>query len=202
MIANSDIPNDDAGAGGTSGGRSNRAPNAVIAPLPQSVEATEIDGIMLSLNGLLSTDPDLDSLTYAWSINGQSVAQSVTADVKLRIGTNSIRLTVTDGRGGVGVANATVQVLPRSLSVKSVSPSRLTRNNTTTVVISGTGFSERATVFVTGGAVFAESYFSRSESAIVVSIKVASSASSGTREIIVINPDGKTASLRSALVIQ
>ena len=202
VIANSDIPNDDTGAGGTSGGRSNRAPNAVIAPLPQSVEATEIDGIMLSLNGLLSTDPDLDSLTYAWSINGQSVAQSVTADVKLRIGTNSIRLTVTDGRGGVGVANATVQVLPRSLSVKSVSPSRLTRNNTTTVVISGTGFSERATVFVTGGAVFAESYFSRSESAIMVSIKVASSASSGTREIIVINPDGKTASLRSALVIQ
>ncbi len=202
VIANSDIPNDDAGSGGNGGGRSNRAPNAVIAPLPKSIEATEIDGIMLSLSGLLSTDPDLDSLTYAWSVNGQSVAQSVTAEAKLRIGTNSILLTVTDGRGGVGVATATVQVLPRSLSIKSVSPSRLTRNTTSTVVISGTGFSERAIVYIPSSGILAESYFSRTEAAIVVSIRVASTASPGTREVFVINPDGKTATLRAGLVIQ
>lgn len=202
LIANSNIPNDDSGSGGNGAGRSNRAPNAVIASLPKSIEATEVDGVVVSLNGLLSTDPDLDSLTYAWSVNGQSVAQTVTAEVKLGIGTNSILLTVTDGRDGVGVATATVQVLPRSLSVTSASPSRLTRNSATTLVISGTGFSERSIVFVTGNGVVPETYFSRTESALVISMRVASSARPGTRNLIVINPDGETATLRAGLVIQ
>ena len=135
-------------------------------------------------------------------MNGQSVAQTVTAEVKLGIGTNSILLTVTDGRGGVGVATTTVQVLPRSLSVKSVSPPRLTRDSGTTVVISGTGFSERAIVFVTGNGIAPEAYFSRTESSLVLSLRVANNAPAGRRDLIIINPDGKTATLRAGLVIQ
>lgn len=202
LIANSEIPNDDTGSGGAGGGRANRAPKAVIAGLPTTIEATEVNGVTVSLNGLLSTDLDLDSLTYAWSVNSQSVAQTVTAEVKLGIGTNVIQLTVTDGRGGVGLATTTVQVVPRSLSVKSASPSRLARTTVNTVVISGTGFSDRAIVFVPGNGVGTESYLSRTESSLVVSIRVASSAPPGTRDLIVINPDGKTATLRAGLVIQ
>ena len=202
LIANSDIPNDDTGSGGDGGGRSNRAPNAVITGLPKTIEATEVDGVRVALNGLLSTDPDLDSLTYDWKVNGQSVAQTVTTEVKLGLGTNVILLTVLDGRGGVGTATATVQILPRALAVQSVSPSRLRRSTTNTLVISGTGFSEKATVFISGSAVFTESYLSRTESTIIVSVRVASTAFAGTREVFVINPDGKTATLRAGLVIQ
>ncbi len=202
QIANSDIPNDDTGSGGNGGGRSNRPPKAVIAPFPATIEATEVDGVRVTLNGLLSTDPDLDSLTYAWTINGQSVAQTVTAEVKLGLGVNAIVLTINDGRGGVGVATATVQILPRGLSVISVSPSRLTRNTVNTLLISGTGFSERSVVFVPGSGVTPQSYLSRTESAIVLSMRVASNAINGTREIIVINPDGKTATLRAGLTIR
>jgi hypothetical protein len=202
QIANSNIPNDDTGSGGSGGGRSNRSPKAIIAPFPATIEATEVDGVRVTLNGLLSTDPDLDSLTYNWTVNGQTVAQTVTADVKLGIGVNTIVLTVNDGRGGVGVATATVQVLPRSLSVSSVTPSRLSRNTVNTLLISGKGFSERAIVFVPGGGVTTESYLSRTESSIVVSVRVASNAINGTRELIVINPDGKTATLRAGLTIR
>jgi hypothetical protein len=204
LIGTSDIPNDDTGSGtgGGGGGRSNRNPNAVIAPLPSTIEATEIDSVVVSLNGLLSNDPDLDGLSYEWSVNGQIVAQSAQADVTLGLGTQTITLTVRDGRGGTGRATVTIQVLPRSLSIQSVSPSRLRRNSTPTLVINGTGFSERATVFIPGGAIFPETYFSRTESMIVVSVRVASTANPGTREIIVINPDGKTATLRAGLIIQ
>jgi hypothetical protein len=95
-----------------------------------------------------------------------------------------------------------VQVLPRSLSVSSVTPSRLSRNTVNTLLISGKGFSERAIVFVPGGGVTTESYLSRTESSIVVSVRVASNAINGTRELIVINPDGKTATLRAGLTIR
>ena len=204
LIATSDIPNDDTGSGtgGGGGGRSNRNPNAVIAPLPEVIEATEVDSVVVSLNGLLSNDPDLDSLSYEWSVNGQVVAQSALTDVTLGLGTQTITLTVRDGRGGTGRATVTIQVLPRSLSVQSVSPSRLMRDSTPRLVIKGTGFSDRATVFIPGGAIFPETYFSRTESEIVVSVRVASTARLGTRDIIVINPDGKTATLRAGLIIQ
>jgi hypothetical protein len=205
LIATSEIPNDDTGSGtgsGGGGGRSNRNPNAVIAPLPATIEATEVDSVVLSLSARLSNDPDLDSLTYEWNVDGRIVAQTVTTDVTLGLGAHVITLTVRDGRGGVGRATARIQVLPRSLSVKSVTPSRLSRNSTTTLVINGTGFSDRASVFIPGGAIFTESYLSRTESMIVATVRVASSANPGTREVIVINPDGKTASLRAALTIQ
>jgi hypothetical protein len=205
LIATSEIPNDDTGSGtgsGGGGGRSNRNPNAVIAPLPATIEATEVDSVVLSLSARLSNDPDLDSLTYEWNVDGRIVAQTVTTDVTLGLGAHVITLTVRDGRGGVGRATARIQVLPRSLSVKSVTPSRLSRNSTTTLVITGTGFSDRASVFIPGGAIFTESYLSRTESLIVATVRVASSANPGTREVIVINPDGKTASLRAALTIQ
>ncbi len=204
LIATSELVNDDTGSGVGSGGggRGNRNPIAVIAPLPATIEATEVDSVVVSLNGLLSNDPDLDSLTYEWSVNGRSVAQTAMTDVTLGLGTHTITLTVRDGRGGTGRATTTIQVLPRSLAVRSVSPSRLTRNTTTTLVINGAGFSERASVFIPGGAIFAESYFSRTESMLVVSVRVASTANPGTRDVIVINPDGKTATLRAGLIIQ
>jgi hypothetical protein len=202
LVATSEVPNDDTGSGGSGSGQSNRPPNAVITPLPETIEATEVDGIVLPLDGLLSTDPDLDSLSFAWHVNGQSVAQTAQTSVKLPLGVNTITLTVTDGRGATGIATAVVQVLPRSLSVQSVSPSRLTRNSRATLIVNGTGFSDRAIVYIAGIGVVPEAYLSRTESMIVLTVTVASNATPGTRQVFVINPDGKTVALRSGLIVQ
>ena len=204
QIAVSPTPNDDNanGGGNNGGGRSNRPPNAVIAPLPATINATEIDGIVLQLDGSLSNDPDVDGLTFSWNVDGQAVAQTAITELKLGLGTHVIVLTVKDGRGGTGTATSTVQVLPRALAIRSISPARIPRDTTALVVISGTGFSERSTVFINGSGVLADGYLSRTESSISAYIRVTSSAAQGTRDVIVINPDGKTATLRAGLVIQ
>ncbi|HEX4945315.1 MAG TPA: IPT/TIG domain-containing protein, partial [Blastocatellia bacterium] len=204
QIAVSNIANDDTGSGGGGGGggRSNRPPHAVIAPLPATINATEVDGIVMQLDGSLSTDPDVDGLTYSWNINGQVVSQTAVAELKLGIGTHVIVLTVSDGRGGTATANARLQVLPRPLTVKSISPARLSRNSAEILVITGTGFSEKATVFISGVGVVPDSYFTRTETSIAVYTRAFSYATPGTRDVIVINPDGKTATLRAGLLIQ
>lgn len=95
---------------------SNQPPVAVIAPLPASVAAADATGATVQLNGTASSDPDNDSLTYRWVVDGQEVAQAALVNVKLSIGGHSIVLTVSDGRGGVGTASATVQVTPPVIS--------------------------------------------------------------------------------------
>ncbi|MFN7927657.1 MAG: HYR domain-containing protein [Blastocatellia bacterium] len=211
LVAVSIVPSDDSKVGtvgggttggGTGGGRSNRPPTAVISPLPATVDATEVDGLVVQLNATLSTDPDVDSLSYVWNDNGVDIAQGAVADVKLGIGTHVLTLTVNDGRGGIGTATSTVQVNPRPLSVKSVSPGRLSPGNQTILVINGTGFAPRATVFITGVGVVTDTYFSRSETSISVSVQAFGFATQGTRDVIVTNPDGKSATLRAGLTIQ
>lgn len=208
QIAVSSVPNDDSNVGGSpgggnpGGGQSNRPPNAVISPLPATIEATEVDGIVMQLNGTLSTDPDLDSLTFSWSDNGTEIAQGVIADVKLGLGTHVITLAVNDGRNATTTATTTIQVLPRALSVKSVSPSRMSPNSAAILVINGAGFSPKATVYITGIGVVPEDYFTRSESSIAVYTRAFGFATQGTRDIIVTNPDGKSATLRAGLTIQ
>lgn len=207
QIAVSTVPNDDSnvgggGNGGAGGGRSNRPPTAVISPLPATVEATEVDGIVLQLNGTLSTDPDVDSLTFSWADNGVEIAQGVTADVKLGLGAHTIGLTVNDGRGGTATVTTTVQILPRPLTVKSVTPSRMSPNSIAILVINGTGFSPQARVFITGVGVIPEDYYSRTETSISVFTRAFGFATQGTRDIIVTNPDGKSATLRAGLTIQ
>jgi hypothetical protein len=205
LVAVSDIPNDDTGSGGgggTGGGQSNRPPTAAITPLPATIEATEVDGVVVELDGSRSTDPDLDSLTYSWSINGQAVAQGAMVQVKLGLGMHTIALAVADGRGGVGTATVRLQVLPRPLSVKAANPSRLTRGSSVILSITGTGFEPGARVFFSGSGIIVGEYFTRTESSLTISARIANEASLGTRDVTVINPDGKIASLRAGVTIR
>jgi hypothetical protein len=204
QIALSDVPNDDTGSGnsgGTGGGQSNRLPTAVIAPLPATIDAIEVDGLVLQLNATLSTDPDLDSLTYSWRVNGTEVAQGAIADVKFVLGTHVITLIVNDGRGGTGTATTTIEVLPRPLSITAISPTTLSPNGSATLVISGTGFSPRSTVYITGS-VLVGTYYMRTEDTISVFIRALGSAPLGSRDVIVTNPDGKSVRARAGLRIQ
>ncbi len=198
-IAVSDVPNNGTASGN---GKSNRTPTAAMVPLAPTIAATAVDGVMVQLNGTLSNDPDLDSLTYSWSDNGVEIAQGAVADVKLGIGQHSIVLTVSDGRGGrASTVPSIVQVIPRSLAIISVTPSRLKRETDYMLTIIGTGFTAGAKVYL-GSGINVSTPSSVSESSITVAISVTSAALVGGRDLFVINGDGKTAKLRAGVVVQ
>lgn len=186
----------------------NKPPIVVIAPLPASIPATDADGVQMQFNGSASTDPENDSLTYGWKVDEQEVGNSAVIDFKLAIGAHVVTLTVSDGRGGVGTATANVEVLPLppppppALTITSVSPSRIARDTAVAVQITGTGFSPQANVYISGSGVTALNYYNRSEDLITAYIRVQSFATSGVRDVIVVNPDGQTAILRGALTVQ
>jgi hypothetical protein len=185
------------------GGGENRAPTAVIAPLPAAIEATSADGVVVTLNGTASSDPDNDGLTYTWKVDGQDVGQGAVLNVKLGIGMHAISLSVNDGRGGTGTATANVQILasPPPLSVDYVSPSYLFRGSSETLVISGAGFSPQASVYFSNSGITPVYSFAHSETSISIYVNVEFFAS-GSCDVTVVNPDGKSATLYGAITIQ
>ncbi len=189
-------------------GGSNKSPTAVIAPLPASIEAPDADGAQFQLNGAASTDPDNDALTYEWKIDGQEVGVGAILDIKLGIGAHLITLSVKDGRGGVGTTTGNLEVLPPppppppALTITSVSPSRIARDSAAVLQITGTGFSSQANVYFSGTGITALTYYSRSEDTITVYIRVQSYASPGPRDVIIVNTDAQTITLRGALTVQ
>lgn len=180
----------------------NRPPVAVIAPMPNSITATDPAGVVVQLNGEGSNDPDGDPLTYIWQVDGQEVGRGMRISVLIGIGSRSIRLTVDDGRGGTNTTTTGLEILPVEMSVQSVSPNVLSRNNAAILVIKGTGFSPQAFVTISGSGVLLDTYYSRSETSLSVYTRVFSFAVSGPRDVTVTNPNGTTATLRGALYIQ
>jgi probable HAF family extracellular repeat protein len=86
-------------------GSNNSAPVAVAGP-----DQTVAFGAQVTLDGSQSSDPDNDSLTFAWSLNGSVLGTNAIVTVSLSVGTNVITLTVTDPCGASSQANVTVQV--------------------------------------------------------------------------------------------
>jgi CotH kinase protein/IPT/TIG domain len=184
----------------------NQPPVAVIASLPTSLPATDADGVQVQLNGAASNDPENDTLSYGWKVDEQEVGSGAVIDLKLAIGAHVITLFVSDGQGGVGIATANVEVLPLlplpTLTIISVSPSRIARDSAVAIQITGTGFSPQANVYISGSGVTALNYYNRSEDLITAYVRVQPFATSGVRDVIVVNPDGQTAILRGALTVQ
>ena len=81
----------------------NQEPSARIVELPAIIEATDSEGIFIKLDGSPSTDPDANPLTFVWYVNYQEIVGESVIEVKLPIGTHTIVLKVTDGRGGESV---------------------------------------------------------------------------------------------------
>ena len=93
-------------------GGGNKPPTAVIAPLPASIQANDLDGVVVPLNGAASTDPDNDGLTYRWKVDEQEAGQEAIIEVKLSIGVHVIALSVNDNRGGLATTTAQLEILP------------------------------------------------------------------------------------------
>lgn len=74
----------------------NRPPVADAGP-DQTVECTSAGTTAVSLNGTGSSDPDGDTLTYAWSMNSVVFSTSATPTGNFPIGTTVVTLRVSDG---------------------------------------------------------------------------------------------------------
>ena len=111
-------------------------------------------------------------------------------------------LTVNDGRGGINSSlPAAVQVTSRQLSVRAIDPNRMSRGQEYAVVVTGTGFVAGARIYL-GDDI--NSGFSSivTEGTITTRVSVSSTAALGTRDVYVINPDGRIGRLRAGLRLQ
>ena len=180
----------------------NGIPTAVIAPLVPTLEATEMEGAQVTLNGANSTDPDNDPLTFLWLVDGQEMGQSAIIESKLGIGSYLIRLTGNDGRGGSATTTANIEITPpppaTEVTIKAVSPPFIRRGTGVVLEITGTGFSPYSEVSFSDSSVRVQTYDLRGEKIILVYL-IADNF--GTYDLKVINPDGKTAVLSDALTV-
>src|SRR3989449_4384112 len=115
----------------------NRAPLADAGP-DQVVEATYAGGAVVTLDGSRSSDPDGDSLTFAWSWPS-GTATGVRATVTFPLGTTTVTLTVSDSQGPTATDTADITV-------------RDTTPPTVAVTSSGDGATVSGTVTVTASA--------------------------------------------------
>lgn len=85
------------------------------------------EGVMATLDGSASTDPDGDPLTYAWNELGNPLASGATPTIKLGLGVHTITLIVADGNGATDTDTVAV-------TVKDTTPPELTLADTPLVL--------------------------------------------------------------------
>jgi sugar lactone lactonase YvrE len=188
------------------GGPANRPPVAVANALPANVVAQNGSTASVSLDGTQSSDPDGDPLSYSWTDGVQVIATTATASVPLGVGSHSIILTVNDGRGGSNsTAPQTVNVSapPPSteLTINAVTPPDGRRGQTTTVTVSGTGFTPQCLLTVNGGGVTV-TILSVTSTEIRANFAVSSNTQTTTRNVTVTNPGVSSVTKTSAFTIR
>lgn len=88
---------------------SNNPPIADAGP-DQTVECAG-DSTTVALDGSGSSDPDEDSLTYSWNLNGTEIATGTSPAVDLPMGSHTILLTVTDTEGASNSDEVVVDIV-------------------------------------------------------------------------------------------
>ncbi len=86
----------------------NRAPSVSLTYTPATVTPSDILTLFAD-----AFDPDGDTLTYSWYVNGTHQPNVVTNQVKWdnpRAGTHTIRVMVSDGKGGTAEASVTISI--------------------------------------------------------------------------------------------
>ena len=92
----------------------NHEPTAKIVEIPNTIESTDSEGILIKLDGSSSADPDSDPLSYVWYVNNQEIFGGSLLEIKLPIGTHTVALKVTDGRDGESItAPFSFQIVPK-----------------------------------------------------------------------------------------
>lgn len=119
----------------TCGSGQNLPPVAAFAQLANPIEATSPGGVTVNLNASSSSDPNGDPLTYQWTDNGTVFATSVITTRTLTLGSHTIQLTVSDGKGGTNSMSQTVLVRDTTPPSISISPNVVTFTQGQTVVL-------------------------------------------------------------------
>ncbi|RLL53327.1 HYR domain-containing protein, partial [Mariprofundus sp. EBB-1] len=86
----------------------NAAPTANAGAV-QTAQCTGISSADVAMDGSGSSDPDGDTLTYAWSWTGGS-ATGLSPTASFPLGTTTVTLTVDDGNGETATSNTSVTV--------------------------------------------------------------------------------------------
>lgn len=197
-IVISDVPNDDTGSGNSV----NRPPVAVIVPLPATVQATSKTGADVTLDATGSSDPDGDSVSFLWYDYDVQVARGALATVNFAVGPHSIRLVAFDSKDGLTITQPMAfEVEPRLLTATSASPNRVERDTTVTLTLLGTGFNSGSVVLFTKEGISITNYVTIEEDKIVLNIAISATATPGSRDIYIVNPNGRSVRLRSALFV-
>lgn len=114
----------------------NRAPIAQAGP-----DRTVNHATIVNLDGSGSHDPDGDTLSYAWSLNGAQIGTGVIAPVgPFDPGSHTIELTVTDTFGASATDSLVVTVI-NDPPVADAGPDQTIRHSTT-VMLDGSGSSD------------------------------------------------------------
>ncbi|MGQ9583259.1 MAG: PKD domain-containing protein [Thermoplasmatota archaeon] len=88
--------------------KANHPPTARIVSPTAGKEYKTSDTVKLDATG--SLDPDGDALTYTWTEGAKTLGTGLTIKKKFGEGTHTVKLTVSDGRGGTGEATVTFKV--------------------------------------------------------------------------------------------
>lgn len=80
------------------------------AGFDQNLYSQNNQPIDVTLNGSASYDPDGIITSYIWTLNGETIATSVTATVSLPIGNHTVFLTVTDSCGAMGTSSVNINI--------------------------------------------------------------------------------------------
>ncbi len=89
----------------------NDPPTAEAGP-DQTFDCILPTGILVTVDGSASSDPENDKLRFSWSLNGTPFGSTAVASITLLPGSYSLQLTVDDGRGGTDVDNVLITLNP------------------------------------------------------------------------------------------
>jgi outer membrane protein assembly factor BamB len=96
----------------------NHAPVADAGP-DQTVYMDNLPSALVTLDGSASSDKDGDAFTYTWKQTDTTLATGVNPIVQLPLGTHTITLIVSDGRGGIDMDQVIITVYSQ-LKVRTV----------------------------------------------------------------------------------
>jgi thermitase len=180
----------------------NLAPTANAGPDRSATDGDGDGGVMLTLDGSASFDPDGDALTYRWLENGALLGTGPTPSIWFTIGTHTVTLQVTDTRGAVGTDTAVITVdagVIVPLAVTGLSPSTVHQKiGTLNFTVTGTGFAPGATVGFANGSgpaprVLSVTYNSANQLTARVEIRAGGGKTVKRWDVVVTNPGGISA---------
>jgi sugar lactone lactonase YvrE len=192
-------------------GTTNRPPVAVIAGgASVSYDATSTSGATVALDGSQSSDPDNDPLSFQWNEGTTVLGSTAKINVPLSVGSHTVTLTVSDGKGGTNTATQTITIrefVPSNdpVSLNKIDPTSGRQGQTLDVTLTGTGFQPGAKVTFSGEGITA-TVTALTSTQIIAKVTIASDAPVGSglstrRSVTLMNLNGTTSTLNKVFAV-